>query len=98
MNEGDVGETWELLVVPVERRKLILKLAHSVPMAGHMSDKKTHALLKRYYTWPGISQDTNKWCMTCPKCQKSRRYHPEKSRSTLYLLLVHLLRSWHLIL
>ena len=59
----------ERLVVPSSRRKFILKLAHTIPMAGHMSDKKTKALLRRYYTWPGISKDVVEWCRTCPKCQ-----------------------------
>ena len=38
-------------------------------MAGHMSDKKTRALLRRNYTWPGITRDVAEWCKTCPKCQ-----------------------------
>ena len=69
IEEGGAGEMLERLVVPSSRRKFILKLAHTIPMAGHMSDKKTKALLRRYYTWPGISKDVVEWCRTCPKCQ-----------------------------
>ena len=69
IEEGGAGEMLEILVVPSSRRKFILKLAHTIPMAGHMSDKKTKALLRRYYTYPGISKDVVEWCRTCPKCQ-----------------------------
>ena len=68
--EGDAGETWERVVVPVGRRKKVLWLAHSVPTAGHLSDRKTHDILKRHYVWPGIARDVKGWCKSCPKCQR----------------------------
>ena len=78
MIDGDVGEVWERVVVPVRRWKLILKLAHSVPTAGHMCDKKTRALLKRYYTWLCISRVVKEWCTTCSKCQIIKKSPPRK--------------------
>ena len=55
--EDGAGETFDRLVVPTSRKKHILKLAHNIPMAGHMSDKKTRALLRRNYTY--ISLEIN---------------------------------------
>ena len=34
-----------------------------------MSDKKTRALIRRHYTWPGVYKDVKDWCKQCPKCQ-----------------------------
>ena len=41
--------------------------------------KKTSALLRRYYTWPGISRDIKNWCLTCATCQKVNKCLPRKS-------------------
>ena len=76
--EDGAGETFDQLVVPTSRKKHILKLAHTIPMAGHMSDKKTRALLRRNYTWPGITRDVAEWCKTCPKCQLVKKTSQSK--------------------
>ena len=34
-----------------------------------MSDKKTRALIRCHYTWPGVYKDVKDWCKQCPKCQ-----------------------------
>ena len=44
----------EQLVLPTELRPTVLKLAHDVPMAGHLGKKKTtDRILNRFY-WPGL--------------------------------------------
>ena len=47
-------------------------------MAGHMSDKKTRALLRRNYTWPGVSRDVAEWCKACRKCQLVKKTPPPR--------------------
>ena len=63
----------EQLVVPKLARKMILKLAHDIPLAGHLGVEKTKArILTRYY-WPGIFMDVANYCRTCTACQKTAR-------------------------
>ena len=51
--EGDV-RACQQLVLPQQCRQIILRLAHDVPMAGHMGISRTKdRILQRYY-WPGI--------------------------------------------
>ena len=74
--EGDV-RTCQQLVLPQQCRLPVLRLAHDVPMAGHMGITHTKdRLLQRYY-WPGIFSDTADYCRSCEACQKSI---PLKSR------------------
>uniref|UniRef100_A0A1X7V978 Integrase zinc-binding domain-containing protein n=1 Tax=Amphimedon queenslandica TaxID=400682 RepID=A0A1X7V978_AMPQE len=60
----------EQLVLPTVCRKEVLRLAHSIPLGGHLGQKKTTArVLKRFY-WPGMFQDIKQYCWTCPECQR----------------------------
>ena len=65
--EGEIGEIFERIVVPSCRRKTILRLAHTVPTAGHMLERKLEHSYKDT-TWPWITKDIADWCRTCPKC------------------------------
>uniref|UniRef100_A0A1X7U6T0 Integrase zinc-binding domain-containing protein n=1 Tax=Amphimedon queenslandica TaxID=400682 RepID=A0A1X7U6T0_AMPQE len=80
MEEGSPPGLFELkqLVLPVECRAVVLKLAHEVPMAGHLGITKTKdRILQRYY-WPGIFKDVAQYCKSCEICQRSRRKNPVK--------------------
>ena len=61
------------IVVPCSRRSEMLKLAHSSMLAGHFSHGKTTELLKRRFSWPGMSVDVRKLCSQCVPCQKASR-------------------------
>ena len=59
------------LVLPTQLRPVVLKLAHDIPMAGHLGRKKTtDRVLQRFY-WPGVFRDVQDYCRTCTACQKS---------------------------
>ena len=45
------------LAVPTTRRKKLIRLAHTDPMAAHMGRKRTSEKLFRRYWWPGLRQD-----------------------------------------
>ncbi len=48
-----------------------MKVAHSIPLAGHMGrDKTTRRILQRFY-WPTLFRDVAEYCRTCPECQCS---------------------------
>ena len=60
----------EQLVLPRQLRPVVLKLAHDIPMAGHLGRKKTtDRILQRFY-WPGIYRDVRDHCRSCEQCQK----------------------------
>ncbi len=65
----------EQLVLPWE---VVLKLAHEVPLAGHLGVAKTKdRILQRYY-WPGIFRDVARFCRSCEVCQQSTSRKPRK--------------------
>ena len=65
--------TWKRIVVPMGRRKEILKLAHCSLLGGHFSRTKTTQLLNRIFTWPRMSIDVKSLCKQCTTCQKAGR-------------------------
>lgn len=64
-------ETIEQLVLPLQCRKAVLKLAHEIPRAGHMGRRKTaQRILQRFY-WPCLFKDVKEFCEACSECQKT---------------------------
>ena len=47
-----------------------MRLAHSIPLAGHLGKNKTTSrVLQRFY-WPTVYRDVAKFCRSCASCQK----------------------------
>ncbi|XP_070576386.1 uncharacterized protein [Ptychodera flava] len=65
------GRTLNQLVVPRQCRATLLRLAHDIPLAGHLGVEKTKTRLLQHYYWPGIFPDVAKYCRTCEACQKA---------------------------
>ena len=61
------------IVVPESYRNEILRVAHSIPLSGHMGSKKTFSRISPYFFWPGLRSDVNNYCATCPQCQMVAR-------------------------
>ena len=69
----------EQLVVPARLRPPILRLAHNIPMAGHLGKKKTaDRILARFY-WPGVYREVEEHRQTCSPCQKSSTRRVKKA-------------------
>lgn len=61
----------EQLVLPKACRETMMKLAHEIPLAGHMVKEKTRRrILQRFY-WPTLYKDAQEHCRACEQCQKS---------------------------
>ncbi|GAA5879222.1 hypothetical protein JCM16303_003124 [Sporobolomyces ruberrimus] len=58
------------LFVPAvtELRKSLLHDSHD--SAGHFGAAKVYANLRKSYFWPGLSNDTRKYCALCDGCQR----------------------------
>lgn len=59
------------LVVPAPCRQLVLRVAHTLPWAGHFGRHKTYLRVSARFYWPGMYQDIQSYCATCPTCQKT---------------------------
>ena len=67
-----LGQDYEQLVLPVNRRSKVMKLAHEIN-AGHLGAKKTKERIKLSFTWPTIASDVQNTCESCHQCHKKRR-------------------------
>lgn len=65
------------LVIPTNRRELILEIAHSTPLAGHMSINRTRYRVYSHFFWPGVDKDIKTYIKCCDLCQRGR--HPGKA-------------------
>ncbi|XP_072035947.1 uncharacterized protein [Amphiura filiformis] len=63
------------IVVPQTTRAGILKMAHDIPMSGHLGINKTKNRILASFYWPGIFMDVAKYCRTCDICQKTAKFH-----------------------
>ena len=58
----------EQLIISKQHREAVLRLAHEIPLAGHLGKKKTvERILQRFY-WPTLYRDVAEWCRTCEQC------------------------------
>ena len=67
-----LGQNYEQLVLPINRRQEVMRLVHEI-YAGHLGAKKTKERIKLSFTWPTIASDVQKACESCHQCQKKRR-------------------------
>ena len=65
------GEKVEQLVLPTQCRKTVLKMAHTIPLAGHMGRDKTARRIQQSFYWPTLFRDVADYCHRCPECQKT---------------------------
>ena len=73
------GEMYvEQLVLPQKCRETVMKLAHSIPLAGHLGkNKTTNRVLQRFY-WPTLFRDIAEYCRSCSACQLATGRKPPK--------------------
>ena len=61
------------IVEPKVARGTILKLAHDIPLTGHLGVEKTESRILRHYYWPGIFKEVADYCRICEACQKAAK-------------------------
>ena len=71
----------EQLILPTQCRVTILRLAHSIPMAGHLGKTKTASLILWRFYWPTLSKDVGT-TVTCAECQRAS---PGKKHRTPFI-------------
>lgn len=70
-----------LIVLPVQHRKLFMKYYHTNLETGMHSGATAveHKLLRRYY-WPGFQSDIRHYVASCKDCQLMRQGKPKRGR------------------
>ena len=76
----------EQLVVHQKCRRVVLDLAHKVPLAGNLGKNKAQKQILERYHWPNVFKDVADYCRCCVECQKSMGRR--ESRAPLIPLLV----------
>ena len=59
----------EQLVLPRQCKKVVLNLAHTIPLAGHLGRHKTTRRVLQHFYWPTVHHDVAEYCKTCA-CQQ----------------------------
>lgn len=62
----------EQLVLPQVCHNVMLRLAHDIPMAGHLVVTKTKDRILQQYYWTGIFREVADYCRSCKVCQRSQ--------------------------
>ena len=53
-------------------RRQILYECHDSPSAGHAGIRKTYALVRKNFYWPGLHKDVTDYVLQCQKCQVNK--------------------------
>ncbi|XP_075188552.1 uncharacterized protein LOC142270515 [Anomaloglossus baeobatrachus] len=64
------------LVVPYRFRDELLRIAHEIPLAGHLGVSKTKARLSHHFYWPKMGTDISNYCRSCITCQRVGKLGP----------------------
>ena len=73
------------IVVPICLRTSLLQLAHDIPAASHLGQRKTRARLLQHYYWPQVERAIKDYCRTCDRCQRLGK-GPNPSKAPLQSL------------
>ena len=63
------GTEYEQIVLPEEYRTQVLRMAHALPLAGHLGKQKTAQRILRRFYWSSVSKDVKKYWQQCPECE-----------------------------
>ncbi|GBM29919.1 Retrovirus-related Pol polyprotein from transposon 17.6 [Araneus ventricosus] len=59
------GEKVKQVVFTKCKRDEVLRVAHEIPLAGHLGEQKTKQRIKYSFFWPEIKKDAKEFCQTC---------------------------------
>ena len=66
-----------------ERQQLIINDFHMLPTGGHAGINRTYKNIRRYYFWPGLKTDIDKFISKCDDCQRYKHSLPRKEPITI---------------
>ena len=71
---NNLSESCDQIVLPKGQRHHALKLAHDIPMAGHLGRDCILDRLRKHFWWPEITHDVAEYCCSCPECQSVKMW------------------------
>ena len=63
-------EPIEQSILPKHCHEIVCKLAHTIPLAGHLGRDKTIKRITKHFYWPSLFRDVTEYCRGCPECQR----------------------------
>ena len=63
----------EQLILPKHCHQTVRKLAHSIPLAGHLGRDKTVKRITKHFYWPSVFRDVAEYYRRCPECQSTAK-------------------------
>ncbi len=66
-----MGTTYQL-VAPLRIRDEVFRQLHTVRQGGHFGLRRTVAVVRARFFWPGIKADVERWCRECQTCQRTK--------------------------
>lgn len=66
----------DLLVVPHSKVDIVMQLAHSNSLEGHLVCQNTLKKIKDCFIWPWMSTEVRNFCQHCPQCQRVTPHQP----------------------
>ena len=69
----DSEETIEQLILPKQCHQTVCKLAHTIPLAGHLGRDKTIKRITKHFYWPTLLSDVAEYCRRFPECQRTMK-------------------------
>jgi hypothetical protein len=64
------GQPVTQLVLPAERRGIVLSMAHDASFARHLATDKTMKRIRLSFRFPHMKEIVSKYCASCDICQK----------------------------
>ena len=64
------------MVLPEGYRNEVMRVAHDLPMSGHLGVRKTQDRILQHFYWPGIHKEVTEFCRTCHVCQMVGKPNP----------------------
>ena len=68
---NDGKEVRSQIVVPRTLRRVVLEVAHDLPMSGHFGVRRTMDRVLMNFYWPTVRKDVTEFCNSCDECQRT---------------------------
>ena len=76
----DNKQRFEVIVIPRDLSKVVLKLAHDD--LGHNGSARTYMIVRRNYYWKGLRPDVIHYVKRCTVCRKHNSASPKYNKGT----------------